>query len=297
MDVDLSTGLEALLPLVAPLVSGHSDLAIGTRLAPGSRVVRGPKRELISRSYNRLLHLALRTRFSDAQCGFKAGRREAVAGAPARGRGRGLVLRHRAAGPRRAPRPAHPRGPGRLGRRPRLARRDRHAPPATTCSGAPPLRRADALRPGRVGSAPPLYLLLFLALRARCRRRPRTPSRWPSARSPTPPPTAASPSADAAARGFGHHFKGLLVFVLCLALTSGSLALLGALAPGAPAAVELAALVAANLLATALRYGAMRLWVFGPASARAAAPGGAPERELQGLPAWRPRPDHRRSRG
>jgi glycosyltransferase involved in cell wall biosynthesis len=78
MDVDLSTGLEALLPLVAPLISGHSDLAIGTRLAPGARVVRGPRRELISRTYNRLLHLILRTRFSDAQCGFKAGRAEAI---------------------------------------------------------------------------------------------------------------------------------------------------------------------------------------------------------------------------
>ena len=78
MDVDLSTGLEALLPLVAPLISGHSDLAIGTRLARGSRVVRGPRREVISRIYNRLLHLTLRSRFSDAQCGFKAGRAEAV---------------------------------------------------------------------------------------------------------------------------------------------------------------------------------------------------------------------------
>jgi glycosyltransferase involved in cell wall biosynthesis len=78
MDVDLSTGLEALLPLVAPLVSGHSDLAIGTRLARGSRVVRGPKRELISRTYNRLLRLTLRSRFSDAQCGFKAGRAAVV---------------------------------------------------------------------------------------------------------------------------------------------------------------------------------------------------------------------------
>ncbi|MCZ9337198.1 glycosyltransferase, partial [Streptomyces sp. TRM76130] len=29
MDVDLSTDLNALLPLVAPLISGHSDLAIG----------------------------------------------------------------------------------------------------------------------------------------------------------------------------------------------------------------------------------------------------------------------------
>ncbi|MBF4160131.1 glycosyltransferase [Nocardioides acrostichi] len=72
MDVDLSTDLSALLPLVAPLVSGHSDLAIGTRLGHGSRVVRGPKREVISRSYNLLLRSTLRARFSDAQCGFKA---------------------------------------------------------------------------------------------------------------------------------------------------------------------------------------------------------------------------------
>ena len=36
MDVDLSTDLRGLLPLVAPLLSGHSDLAIGTRLANGA---------------------------------------------------------------------------------------------------------------------------------------------------------------------------------------------------------------------------------------------------------------------
>lgn len=79
MDVDLSTDLRALLPLVAPLASGHSDLAIGTRLARGSRVSRGLKREFISRSYNLLLRACLRVSFSDAQCGFKALRRE-VAG-------------------------------------------------------------------------------------------------------------------------------------------------------------------------------------------------------------------------
>jgi len=78
MDVDLSTDLRALLPLVAPLLSGHSDLAIGTRLAHGARVVRGPKRELISRGYNSLLHTVLRARFSDAQCGFKAARTAAL---------------------------------------------------------------------------------------------------------------------------------------------------------------------------------------------------------------------------
>jgi putative flippase GtrA len=78
MDVDLSTDLRGLLPLVAPLLSGHSDLAIGTRLAHGSRVVRGPRREVISRGYNAILHAALRARFSDAQCGFKAMRAELV---------------------------------------------------------------------------------------------------------------------------------------------------------------------------------------------------------------------------
>jgi putative flippase GtrA len=72
MDVDLSTDLNALLPLVAPLLSGHSDLAIGTRLGRGSRVERGPRRELVSRGYNLLLRGTLRARFSDAQCGFKA---------------------------------------------------------------------------------------------------------------------------------------------------------------------------------------------------------------------------------
>ena len=78
MGVDLSTGLEALLPLVAPLLSGHSDLAIGSRLANGAAVVRGPRREVISRCYNLLLRALLGARFSDAQCGFKAGRTEVV---------------------------------------------------------------------------------------------------------------------------------------------------------------------------------------------------------------------------
>ncbi len=78
MDVDLSTDLRALLPLVSPLLSGHSEVAIGTRLAPGSRVDRRPKRELISRAYNHLLRVVLRAKFSDAQCGFKAVRADVV---------------------------------------------------------------------------------------------------------------------------------------------------------------------------------------------------------------------------
>ncbi|MDQ0368374.1 glycosyltransferase involved in cell wall biosynthesis [Catenuloplanes indicus] len=79
LDVDLSTDLAGLLPLVAPLISGHSDVAIGSRLAPGARVIRGPKREFISRCYNLILRLGLRVRFSDAQCGFKAIRADVAA--------------------------------------------------------------------------------------------------------------------------------------------------------------------------------------------------------------------------
>jgi glycosyltransferase involved in cell wall biosynthesis len=78
MDADLSTHLDGLLPLVAPLLSGHSEVAIGSRIAPGARVLRGAKREFISRGYNLMLRGVLRCRFSDAQCGFKAMRRDAV---------------------------------------------------------------------------------------------------------------------------------------------------------------------------------------------------------------------------
>jgi glycosyltransferase involved in cell wall biosynthesis len=74
MDVDLSTDLSALLPLVAPIISGHSDVSIGSRLAPGARVVRSARRELLSRGYNFLVRLALGVQVSDAQCGFKAAR-------------------------------------------------------------------------------------------------------------------------------------------------------------------------------------------------------------------------------
>jgi putative flippase GtrA len=78
MDVDLSTGLDALFPLVAPLVNGHSDLAVGSRLAPGARTVRGTRRELISQAYNKVVRWTHGARFSDAQCGFKAARTEVV---------------------------------------------------------------------------------------------------------------------------------------------------------------------------------------------------------------------------
>lgn len=76
MDVDLSTNLESFLPLVAPLISGHSDVAIGSRLHKGAVVTRQWKREVLSRGYNALIKLLFQNDFSDAQCGFKALGRE-----------------------------------------------------------------------------------------------------------------------------------------------------------------------------------------------------------------------------
>src|ERR1700683_2253036 len=72
MDVDLSTDLNALLPLLAPLLSGHSDVAIGTRLARGARVIRGPRREVISRCYRRH-RLVLRYRVAGVGRAGRAG--------------------------------------------------------------------------------------------------------------------------------------------------------------------------------------------------------------------------------
>jgi glycosyltransferase involved in cell wall biosynthesis len=71
-DVDLSTGLDALLPLVTAVLSGHSDIAIGSRRAPSASVQRCARREVLSRGYNALLRIAFGTHFRDAQCGFKA---------------------------------------------------------------------------------------------------------------------------------------------------------------------------------------------------------------------------------
>ncbi len=75
MDVDLSTNLQSFLPLIAPLATGHSDVAIGSRLLKGAVVTRQWKREIISRGYNLLIKALFRNRFSDAQCGFKAVKR------------------------------------------------------------------------------------------------------------------------------------------------------------------------------------------------------------------------------
>ncbi len=72
MDVDLSTDLAAFPPLIETLISGGFDVAVGSRLLKPCLTTRGFKREFISRAYNLLIKLFFHTRFSDAQCGFKA---------------------------------------------------------------------------------------------------------------------------------------------------------------------------------------------------------------------------------
>ena len=167
MDVDLSTDLRALHPLIAALLSGHSEIAIGSRLAPGSRVVRGPKREFISRSYN---HILRRRPARDVlRCAVRLQgdprRRRPEAAAP--GRRPGVVLRYRAAraGPARGD--AHPRGRGGLDRRSRLARRHRRHGGRGSARRRPARLASPVTRFVLVGLASTLaYALLYLGLRA-----------------------------------------------------------------------------------------------------------------------------------
>ena len=119
MDVDLSTDLNALLPLVAPLLSGHSDVAIGSRL---TRSARGDARTqarvhlplLQPAAAHHAAHPVLRrpVRLQGDACRLRPHPSAACAGHV-------LVLRHRTARARRAQWVAHRRGACRLGRRSR----------------------------------------------------------------------------------------------------------------------------------------------------------------------------------
>ncbi|HME47247.1 bifunctional glycosyltransferase family 2/GtrA family protein [Mycobacterium sp.] len=293
MDVDLSTDLSALMPLVAPLVSGHSDIAIGSRLAASARVIRGPKREFVSRGYNLLLRGMLGARFSDAQCGFKALRADVAQRLLPLVADTGwffdtelLVVAERA-GLRIHEVPVDwvddpdsrvdiigtaigdLKGCWRVGR--------------ALATGALPLRELQAslgreplvpgvphgmvgqmVRFGIVGVASTVaYALLYWVLH-------------PLIGSQAANLTALLVTAignTAANRAFTfrirgranvarHQMHGLLVFAFCLALTSGSLFLLHRFDPGVDRVIELSVLVVANLVATLVRFIALR-HVFG----------------------------------
>ncbi|MEU3272058.1 bifunctional glycosyltransferase family 2/GtrA family protein [Saccharomonospora sp. NPDC006951] len=300
MDVDLSTDLAAVAPLVAPLLSGHSDLAIGSRLARGARVERGPKRELISRCYNLLLRGTLAARFSDAQCGFKAIRADVASQLLPHVRDEAwffdtelLVLAQRS-GLRIHEVPvdwiddpdsrvdivatavADLKGIARLAKATatgavpfgRLREQLGRAPLGVSTPGVPPRLATQLVRFAAVGAASTLaYLALFLLLRPGLGAQPANLlALFATAIGNTAANRRLTFGITGSTRAGRHQFEGLLVFGLGLALTSGSLALLHAATAGrgAALAVELAVLVTANLAATVLRFLLMRGWVFHP---------------------------------
>ncbi|GLY68827.1 bifunctional glycosyltransferase family 2/GtrA family protein [Amycolatopsis taiwanensis] len=295
LDVDLSTDLAALLPLVAPLISGHSDLAIGSRLARGARVVRGRKRELISRCYNLILRGTLAAKFSDAQCGFKAIRADVARKLLPLVEDTGwffdtelLVLAQRA-GLRTHEVPvdwvddpdssvdiiatatADLKGVARMLRafaKGTLPLREIPAqlgrkPAGVSTPGVPPKLATQLVRFTVIGVGSTLaYLVLFSLLR--------TGMGAQLANALALGGTAIANTAAnrrftfgiRGAQGAGRHqFEGLIVVGLGLALTSGSLALLHS-TTGAGRLTELVVLVLANLAATLLRFLLFRNWVF-----------------------------------
>jgi putative flippase GtrA len=290
MDVDLSTDLDGLWPLVAPLMSGHSDLAIGSRLTHGSRVVRGARREVISRSYNLLLRRVLGARFTDAQCGFKAIRADVAAELLPMVEDTAwffdtelLVLAER------------------CGLRIHEVPVDWYDDPDSRVdvvrTAMDDLRGIVRLRRVLASGRLPLE-----AVRERMGRRPAGPglitqvwrfagvglastavhlglfawlaTRLPSAQTANLLALLAATVANTAAnrrwtfgvrgrRGLGRqHLQALTVFGLTWGMSSLALLLVGTVTPSAGAAVQTVAIAGANVVSTVVRFVAMRRWIF-----------------------------------
>lgn len=266
MDVDLSTDLKALLPLLAPLLSGHSDLAIGTRLGRGARVTRSPKRELISRAYNAILKLALGARFSDAQCGFKAIRADVARELLPRVRDEEwffdtelLVLAQREG--------------LRIHEVPVDWVEDPDSRVAIVSTAAADLRGVARLlcasriaRFAAVGVASTVaYAVLYLLLHG--------PVPAGAANIVALALTAVANTAANRRLTFGRtgragalrdQAQGAFVFLATVAITSGALLVLDAVDRRPARALEVAVLVIASTLATVVRYLGLRFWVFAP---------------------------------
>ncbi|BDZ49951.1 sugar translocase [Frondihabitans sucicola] len=293
VDEDLSTDLSALGPLVAPLFSGHSDLAIGTRLDRSSRVTRGGKREFISRTYNLLLRRTMGVSFSDAQCGFKALGRDVADRLLPLVEDTGwffdtelLILAERSGlrihevpvdwvdDPQSsvdivATARADLRGMVRVasgitrGRIPvaaiyeEIGRRPYAPAPSPTFFG-------QVVRFGGVGvlstAAFALVYLLFQQVA------PAQVANFLALLLTTIANTAANRRFTFGVRGSRgaakHQAKGLIVFGIAWLITSGSLVVLHGVSPGAGAHVELVVLTVANLVATVVRFVLLRIWVF-----------------------------------
>ena len=295
VDVDLSTDLAALLPLVAPLISGHSDLAIGSRLVAQARVVRGAKREFISRAYNQILRRTLAVRFSDAQCGFKAIRADVARDLLPLVRDTGwffdteLLVLAQNVGLRIHEVPVDwtddpdssvdilrtawedLKGVARVGRAlltgalplRRLRAQLGREPLAQTANVQPGLIR-QLLRFGTIGIVSTLaYLALYALMRP-----------WLGAQAANLAALLITAIANTAANRrltFGirgsaealrHQAQGLVVFGLGVLFTSSSLAILHAISATPSRITEAIVLCGANLLATVARFALFRAWVF-----------------------------------
>ncbi|HWC85830.1 MAG TPA: glycosyltransferase [Solirubrobacteraceae bacterium] len=264
MDVDLSTDLRALLPLLAPLLSGHSDVAIGSRLARGARVTRSARREVISRAYNGILHVALGARFSDAQCGFKAIRADVARELLPRVRDEEwffdtelLVLAQRE-GMRIheiavdwvedpdsrvdivSTAAADLRGVGRLVCASRIAR---FAAIGVASTLAYAILYLLLHGPLPAGAANVLALALTAVANTAANRR-------------------ITFGCSGRAGALRHQAQGAFVFLATVAITSGALLMLDAMDRRPARAVEVTVLVVSSTLATVVRYLGLRFWVF-----------------------------------
>ncbi|TAK70255.1 MAG: glycosyltransferase [Actinomycetota bacterium] len=297
MDVDLSTDLAAFLPLVAGLVSGHSDVAVGSRLAAGSRVDRGPLREVLSRGYNLILRTTLGLATSDAQCGFKACSARAARVLLPLVRDDGwffdtelLVLAERH-GMRvhEVPVDWHDDPDSRvevartvaadLAGVLRLWRTSGVVSAAAALRPPPaPSRAGQVLRFAAVGVASTVvYLVLFAGLA------PLLPAVWANGVALAVSAvfnTGANRRVTFGVAGregrVAHHAAGLVLFGGALAITTGSLWLLALADPSASTALQLVVLVVANAACTVGRFLVLRNWVFARRGRSGGAAGPAP---------------------
>lgn len=293
VDVDLSTDLRALAPLVAPLLSGHSEIGIGTRLDHSSRVLRGPKREFISRGYNVLLRSTLGVTFSDAQCGFKAVRADVARALLPAIDDDGwffdtelLILAERA-GLRIHEVPVDwiddpdsrvditrtalddIKGMARVGW---ALERDRYPLDdwRRELVARPPIEPArvgllgQLVRFGLVGALSTLaFALVYLVF---AHLMPSQAANFLALLVTTIANTAANRRVTFGVRGrsgaLSHHLQGLAVFGVAWGITSSALLALHAAAPDASAWLQIVVLTVANLVATIVRFVLLRVWVF-----------------------------------
>jgi len=275
MDVDLSTDLSALLPLIAPVISGHSDVSIGSRLARGARVVRSAKRELISRCYNLLLRVVLGVGFKDAQCGFKAVRTDVARTLVPRVQNRNwffdteLLVQAERAGLRVHELPVDwiedpdsrvdilataiedLRGVWRLAT-------------GRWVEAAPPLLRGQLVRFAAIGVMSTIaFAVVYWMLRAFL---PPVPSNTVALVVTAIANTAANRRLTFGVRGahglLRDHAGGLLAFAVALALTNGAIGALELVKPAPDLALEIITLSAANALATIVRFLLLRMLLF-----------------------------------